>query len=146
MKKIFFLLLGIVCFLSVPVRILAQHTAGPFEEVNPIPEGKAVVYIYRVSTYAIAIHYKINANDRPVINSPLGVNTYMVYIADPGNLQLWAQMGSHKENLDLDLVAGKSYFVEGSVVSDAFVSMPNLNLVSEEKALKKIRKCKRLVD
>jgi len=36
--------------------------------------------------------------------------------------------------------------VEGSVVSDAFVSMPNLNLVSEEKALKKIRKCKRLAD
>jgi len=146
MKKIFFLLLGMVYSLSVPISIFAQHTAGTFEEVNPIPERKAVVYIYRVSTYAIAIHYKINANDKLVINSPLGVNTYMVYIADPGNLQLWAQMGSHKENLDLDVVAGKSYFVEGSVVSNALVSMPNLNLVSEEKALKKIRKCKRLVD
>jgi hypothetical protein len=146
MKKQVFLLLALACLISAPISIIAQHTAGPFEALNPIPEGKAVVYIYRVSTYAVAIHYKINANDRPVMNTPLSVNTYMVYIADPGNVQLWAQMGSHKETLDLDLVAGKSYFVEGSVVSDAFVSMPNLNQVSEEKALKRIRKCKRLVE
>ena len=146
MKKSLFLLFSLVCILLKPAGGIAQHTAGHFEAMSPIPSGKAVVYIFRVSTYAFAIHYKINANDRPVMNTPLSVNTYMVYIGDPGSIKLWAQMGNHKEDLDLDLVAGKSYFVEGSVVSDAFVSMPNLNLISEEKALKKIYKCKKIVE
>ena len=146
MKRQISLLLALACFIAAPVRIIAQHTAGYFEALNPIPEGKAVVYIYRVSSYAAAIHYKVNANDEPVMHMALYIDGYMVYLADPGKLELWAQMGKHREGIDLDVVAGKSYFVEGSVVSDSWTSMPHFTLVPKDKALKQIHKCKRLVE
>ena len=145
MRKSAFLLLIWSSFMMLPTLLTAQHTSTPFEEIT-IPAGKAVVYIYRVSTYAVAIHYRVNANDRPVMNTHLYIDSYMVYLADPGKVELWAEMGKHHESLTVDAEAGKSYFVEGSVVSDAWTSMPHFTLVPEEKALKKIRKCRLLVE
>jgi hypothetical protein len=146
MKNQIFSFFVLLCCIAFPPAIQAQHSNSSFEEVSEIPKGKAVVYIYRVSSYAVAIRYKVNANDKPVMTSPLRIGYYMVYFADPGKLELWAEMGKHHENINLDIEAGKSYFVEGSVVSDAWVSMPKFELVPAERALKKIHKCKLLSD
>lgn len=146
MEKQFFLLLALVCFISAPLSIIAQHTTTPFEELKEIPAGKAVIYIYRVSTYAVAIHYRVNADDKPVMNTHLFIGGYMVYLANPGKVELWAEMGKQRESISLDVEAGKSYFVEGSVISGAWTSKPCFTLISPEKALKKIHKCKLLVD
>lgn len=146
MKKYFFLFLALAGFISKPASIIAQHTTTPFEELREIPAGKAVVYIFRVSTYAVAIHYRVNANDRPVMNTHLSIGGYMVYLADPGNLELWAEMGKHHESVTLNVEAGKSYFVEGSVISDAWTSRPCFTVVTRENALRKIRRCKLLVE
>ncbi len=146
MKNYFFLFLALAGFILKPVNIIAQHTTTPFEELKEIPAGKAVIYIYRVSTYAVAVHYRVNANDQPVINTHLYIGGYMVYLANPGKIELWAEMGKHHESITLDVEAGKSYFVEGSVISDAWTSRPCFTLVSRENALRKIYKCKLLVD
>jgi hypothetical protein len=146
MKKYFFLFLALAGFIIKPVNIVAQHTTTPFEELNEIPAGKAVIYIYRVSTYAVAVHYRVNANDKPVMNTHLYIGGYMVYLANPGKVELWAEMGKHHESTTLDVEAGKSYFVEGSVISDAWTSRPCFTLVSRENALRKINKCRLLVD
>ena len=146
MKNYFFLFLLLAGFILKPVNIIAQRTTTPFEELNEIPAGKAVIYIYRVSTYAVAIHYRVNANDKPIMNTHLYIGGYMVYLADPGKIELWAEMGKHHENITLDVETGKSYFVEGSVISDAWTSKPCFTLVPRENALRKIYKCKLLVD
>ena len=146
MKNQFILLFSWAALLFLPVITVAQHTTTPFRELDEIPSGKAVIYLYRISTYAVAIRYKVNANDKPVMNTPLYIDGYMVYLANPGKTEIWAEMGKHHESISLDVEAGKSYFVEGSVVSDSWTSRPSFTLVQREQALKKLHKCRLLID
>jgi hypothetical protein len=114
--------------------------------VKEIPAGKAVIYTYRISTYAAAIHYKVNANDNPVMDSPLLIGSYMVYFADPGKVNLWSETGKHRGDINLEVKAGKSYFVEGFIKSDAWTSKPGFTEVPEQVALKAIHKCRLITD
>ena len=138
--------MALACFITAPVGIIAQHTTTFFKELKDIPADKAAVYIYRISTYDAGVHYNINANDKPVMTSDLYIGTYMVCLADPGKLELSAQMGKHRGAVSLNVDAGKSYFVEASIKSDAWTSKPCFTPIPKETALKTIRRCRLLVD
>jgi hypothetical protein len=85
-----------------------------FTPVKIIPEGKALVYIYRPgSIVGAAVSYTINANDAKVCGARLKNKSYMVYFADPGRYTFWAQVSNTRRAVDLDVEAGKTYYVKG---------------------------------
>ncbi len=106
-----------------------------FEPVKEIPEGKALVYIYRPgSMVGAAVHYTVNANDEKVSEAHLRNKTYLVYFPEPGRYTFWAQVTNTRREVDLDVEAGKTYYVRGDCCE--FI-LPEL-----EKAEKEIVKCK----
>ena len=106
-----------------------------FEPVKEIPEGKALVYIYRPgSMVGAAVHYTVNANDKKVSEAHLRNKSYLVYFAEPGRYTFWAQVTNTRREADLDVEAGKTYYVRGDCCE--FI------IPSFEKAEKEIVKCK----
>jgi hypothetical protein len=108
--------------------------AQKFEPVKEIPEGKALVYIYRPgSMVGAAVHYTVNANDEKVSEAHLRNNSYLVFFANPGRYTFWAQVTNTRREVDLDVEAGKIYYVRGDCCE---FKIPTL-----EKAEKEIVKC-----
>lgn len=106
-----------------------------FSPVKEIPEGKALVYIYRPgSMVGAAVHYTVNANDEKVSEDHLRNKTYLVFFAEPGRYTFWAQVTNTRREVDLDIEADKTYYVRGNCCE--FI-IPDL-----EKAKKEIVKCK----
>jgi len=106
-----------------------------FEPVKEIPEGKALVYIYRPgSMVGAAVHYTVNANDDKVSEYHLRNKSYLIFFAEPGRYTFWAQVSNSRREVDLDVEAGKTYYVRGDCCE--FI-IPDL-----EKAKKEIVKCK----
>jgi len=106
-----------------------------FEPVKEIPEGKALVYIYRPgSMVGAAVHYTVNANDDNISEYHLRNKSYLIFFAEPGRYTFWAQVSNSRREVDLDVEAGKTYYVRGDCCE--FI-IPDL-----EKAKKEIVKCK----
>ena len=106
-----------------------------FEPVKEIPEGKALVYIYRPgSMVGAAVHYTVNANDDKVSEYHLRNKSYLIFFAEPGRYTFWAQVSNSRREVDLDVEAGKTYYVRGDCCEFIIPDM--------EKAQKEIVKCK----
>jgi hypothetical protein len=106
-----------------------------FNPVNEIPDGKALVYIYRPgSIVGAALSYTVNANDVKVSVARLKNKSYLVYFAEPGRYTFWAQVTNTRRAVDLDVEAGKIYYVRGDCCT---LIIPPL-----EKAKKEIVNCK----
>ncbi len=106
-----------------------------FSPVKEIPKGTALVYIYRPgSMVGAAVHYSVNANDEKVSECHLRNKTYLVFFAEPGRYTFWAQVTNTRREVDLDVEAGKTYYVRGNCCE--FI-IPDL-----ERAKKEIVKCK----
>jgi hypothetical protein len=146
MKKQILRFIALIGIISAPLCVMAQHTTTRFQEVTDIPAGKALVYIYRAGGIGVAVHYTVNANDKPVMRTHLYNDSYMVYFANPGRLELWAETAHQRENIILDVVAGQTYYVDSEVQMGTWVGRPSFTLVPAEKAQKKIHKCKLLED
>jgi len=145
MKKVLLLVCILCGFLIVPQVAKAQKKTTRFQEVKEIPANKAVVYIFRVGSYGFAVHYTVNANDTPVSPVHLYTGGYFVYYADPGKTEFWAKVAEGESHIVLDIEAGKSYFIKGSVKMGTIVGRPFLKEVPADVGLKKIKKCKLLV-
>jgi hypothetical protein len=105
-----------------------------FTPVEEIPEGKALVYIYRPgSMVGAAVHYTVNANDEVVSENHLRNKTYLVFFADPGRYTFWAQVTNTRREVDLDVEAGQTYYVRGDCCT--FI------IPETEEAEKEITKC-----
>lgn len=140
------LLAGFLCgLLIIPEAAQAQKKTTRFQEVKEIPANKAVVYIFRVGSYGFAVHYTVNADDTPVSPVHLYTGGYLVYFADPGKTEFWAKVAEGESHIVLDIEAGKSYFIQGSVKMGMIVGRPFLKEVPASVGLKKIKKCKLLV-
>ena len=125
-RTLFILIIVITCN-----DVLSQK----FEPVKEIPEGKALVYIYRPgSMVGAAVHYTVNANDEKVSEAHLKNKTYLVYFAEPGKYRFWGQVTYTIREVNLDVEAGKTYYIRGNCCE--FI------IPSEEDAKKEIVKCK----
>lgn len=130
MKAVFKVLI-VMSFLLVSNYIFSQK----FTPVENIPEGKALIYIYRPGKFVGgAAHYTVNANDEKVSEKHLRNNTYLVYFAEPGKYHFWARSGGTKRDVHIEVEANKTYYVRGTCCK---FSIPDL-----EKAKKEIIKCK----
>jgi len=126
-----------------------RYLTTEYSSVEKIPDGKAVVYIYRVKALGTAVHYTVNADKKPVSDLDLYLKGYLVYYADPGETTFWAEIegsGHERTKVTIDIQEGKSYYIEGSVKMGAAVGGPHLEHVSKEEGRKEIQKCKLIAE
>lgn len=106
-----------------------------FSPIKEIPDGKALVYIYRPKNMVGgALHYTVNANDEKVSEYHLRNKSYLVYFAEPGRYTFWAQVTNTRRAVDLDVEAGKTYYIRAT--------WGEFIIPDTEKAEEEIVKCK----
>lgn len=142
------LMLGLlVCF--TPSRSIGQnkYMTTKFAPVESIPEGKAVIYIYRMAEFTgSAVHYSLNVNDVPLSRIHLYNGGYFVYFADPGQHVFTAEVAKESTTAVVNAEAGQVYFVKGSIRTGTWVGRPYLETVDNGIGEREIVKCKLLVD
>jgi hypothetical protein len=106
-------ILNLLCFF-VLIFIFPSSFSQKFQTVTSIPDGKALVYIYRPgSMVGAAVHYTVNVNNDKVSDAHLKNKSYLVYFAEPGTNIFWATVTNTRREINLDVEAGKTYYVRG---------------------------------
>ena len=102
----------------------------PFVEDN-VPDGKALIYIYRVAGMG-EFDPLVIAKTGPV--KTLAMDTYIAYVTDPGTVKLWLVSLGTKE-LQIEAVAGQIYYITVGLNPPAFMgpAVPNLFFKCETK-------------
>jgi len=130
-------------FLSILIGFLPLLgcAAGPaFTKIEKIPEDAGLVYIYRPgSAFGAAVSYDVKANGIPVTRLTPG--GYYPHFAKPGETEFSAKTES-TSSITLDVKAGQTYYVKGTVGVGILVGRPHLVLVPAEIGEKEIVKCK----
>jgi len=125
------------------VFVAACVSGPPFKKVETIPEGSALVYVYRPDHFAGSIvSFDVSAGKNLV--SWIGNGSYYPYIASPGEIEFWAKTES-KASVTLDVKAGETYYVRASVSIGAFVGRPFLEIVTTQVGEDEIRECKLVI-
>jgi len=105
-----------------------------FEPVQKLPDGKALIYIYRIgSMVGAAVAYPVYANQDEISECALKNDSYLYYFAKPGKYSIWDQDGTTDRIVALNVEAGKTYYVRANCCE---FSLPPL-----EQAVKEIAKC-----
>lgn len=105
-----------------------------------VPANRAAVYVYRPGKFVGgALSPNVQANGVPL--SDLNAGGYFVYFAAPGELTLTARTEA-TTSVTLDIKAGETYYVQGSIGVGFFVGHPHLVIVSRDVGEKEIKDCK----
>jgi hypothetical protein len=120
--------------------LLGCATGPAFTKIEKIPEDTGLVYIYRPgSAFGAAVSYDVKANGNPITHLTPG--GYYAYLAKPGEIEFSAKTES-TSSLTLDVKAGQTYYIKGTVGVGIIVGRPRLALVTAEIGEKEIVKCK----
>lgn len=112
----------------------------PFEPVPPVPQDKALVYIYRQPSFiGGGVYYTVNAGKQPL--RKLYNGGYFPFVADPGEVELWAETES-RSSVTLDLKPGETKYVKGTVGIGFIVGRPTLSVVDAAVGAVEIKECK----
>jgi len=143
-KSLFFFLLTWLTLAPGMLFSQGHYLTTPFQKVESIPDGKALIYLYRPKNYTgSAVHYAVNLNGEALFPH-LYNGSYMVLFVDPGKQEFYAEVAKQYTAVVVEAEAGQTYFVRGSVVSGVWVGGPKLELAPEILAMKEIGKCKLL--
>ncbi len=133
-------LIPILSLLAVALALGGCATLGaPFAPDSQLPADRADVYLYRTSAMGAAITPTVYANKVPLLSLPPG--GYFVYRALPGELTL-EQHTEATTSVTLDVKAGETYYVKGTVGMGFFVGHPHLVIVPKEEGEGEVRQCK----
>jgi hypothetical protein len=120
--------------------LLGACAGGPkFTPDTAAQSDRATVYIYRPGSFGAAVRPNVNANGVPL--AEMQAQGYFVYHAAPGELELTAKTEA-SSSVTLDIKAGQTYYVKGSVGMGFFVGHPHLVIVSNDVGAKEIAECK----
>src|SRR5437773_2374430 len=122
---------------------LGQVPGEVFKRIDAIPSGKALVYIYRSSGMGALVSYDVKANGKVV--TTLYSGTYYPYVSDPGEIEFSAKTEA-SDSVTIDVKAGQTYFLKGTVGVGFFVGHPHLTVVQAEEAEKEIGDRKQILD
>ena len=118
---------------------------GPaFSSLEPVAAGKGHLYLYRKSgVYAPAAKYKVHSKDGGLVGE-LYNGSYLLLPLSPGRHQFTVDERGFAgpKSFDIDVQAGKSYFVEydsglGMILGTGHLSFSRER--SEEQALQDLR-------
>lgn len=112
----------------------------PFMPLVSVPSGKAVVYLYRPSSFVgSAISFTVNAGEMPVIT--LSNGGYFPYVTAPGRISFWAKTEAESFVI-IDVQAGMEYYLKGTVGMGVFVGRPHLQQIPPDLGRLEILDCK----
>jgi len=131
----------ILVVFSVGLFLLPGCATGPkFTKIDDIPEGKAVVYIYRpASPIGAAVSYQVIANGAHIM--PMVNGGYFAYYAKPGENEFSAATET-MSSVTLDVKTGQSYYIKSTVGVGMFVGRPRLAVMPADVGEKEIANCK----
>jgi hypothetical protein len=111
-----------------------------FELVTGTPSDQSVVYIYRPSSFVGGgVSYTVYSGKKAI--TKLYNGGYYPYVTAPGEVELWAETES-KSSVTVDVKAGETKYVKGTVGVGFFIGRPNLSIVDPAVAQTEIKECK----
>ena len=125
----------------------ACAASGPrYETAAAPPAGKGLVYIYRPGKFmgggvVFDVHAGPKVDNRAIVELQSG--GYYPYYAEPGELELWSKTES-TSSVTVDVRAGETAYVRGSIGVGFFVGRPSLEVVDKGTGEREIRECKLL--
>ena len=129
-----------LALLAVALALGGCATLGaPFAPDTQAPADRADVYVYRISAMGAAIAPTVYANQVPLLGLP--PSGYFVYRALPGELTL-EQRTEATSFVTLDIKAGETYYVKGSVRMGFSLGHAHLVIVAKEDGEREVRECK----
>ena len=132
--------LPLVGFLTGFLLLVGCAASGPkFAPLDSIPEGKALVYIYRPnSIIGGAIRFHVAVGGERIVYLIRG--GYYPYFADPGETTFWARTEAKAETTEY-LEAGETYYLKGGVGIGLMVGRPRLSFEDADAGAKAVKKC-----
>lgn len=124
---------------SVPMADAQRDASAKTFAVAP---GKANIYVYRNESMGASVKMDVALNDKPVGQTV--AKTYMVLEVLPGKHKLSSE-AENTSTLDLDVSAGRNYFVWQEVKMGVLYARNRLQLVDEAAGREGVAECK-LVD
>jgi hypothetical protein len=114
---------------------------GPvYTKVDMVPPNKGLVYIYRPGSFVGGgISYDVKVGDAPV--TTLYNGGYFPYFSNPGEVEFWAKTET-KSAVTLDVKAGETYFIKGTIGVGFLMGRPHLLVVPNDLGAKEIADCK----
>lgn len=140
------LLFSVITLLSScysPAKIVGTNESILGKNIAPKiipPEGKALIYIVRrPAFYAAAFQFGVDM-DRKLIGHTQA-NRFLYIYADPG-IRRFVGHGENKSNLELEVEAGKTYYIEQKTRIGGFFPRNKLVLLDEKEGRRKLSYCK----
>jgi hypothetical protein len=104
--------------------------------------GKGLVYLYRTGkVFGAMVGYDVLDNNVKIGGLPIG--SYFVYQAAPG-LHVFTASTESTSAATLQVEAGKTYYVQGTLGVGMFVGRPHLYIVRADEGAKAIPRLKRV--
>lgn len=116
---------------------------GPvYQKAEEIPLDSGLVYIYRPSSFVGGgVSYDVKVGDTSITRLYNG--GYYPYFSAPGEVEFWAQTET-RSAVTLDVKAGETYYIKGTVGVGLLMGRPHLMVVPAEIAINEIVDCKLL--
>ena len=114
---------------------------GPvYQKAELAPNDKGLVYIYRPSSFVGGgVSYDVKVGEIPV--TTLYNGGYYPYFSSPGEIEFWAKTES-RSAVTLDVEAGETYFIKGTVGVGFLIGRPHLSVETNENGTLEIATCK----
>jgi hypothetical protein len=135
MNKPKFFLITIFTLLSIAA--YCQQDSTSF--LKPTDE-EALVYVMRPSNLGFALGFSI-ACDNTLLGTTKG-KRYVQGLVKPGIHKITASGGEKDAELEINVEAGKTYYIEQKIKMGLVLARTKLELVTEEEGIKLLAKCK----
>ena len=120
---------------------MAPKEQDDLRKAFPAPsDGMSGIYIFRDSSFGAALKKTIYIDKKPI--GETAPNTYFYHEVAAGQHTLSTESEFSENDLKIDTVIGRNYFVDQNIKMGLFVGGANLKLVSEEDGKKGVLKCK----
>jgi hypothetical protein len=145
MRKVSVILIALTVFIPGILFSLSCTTLGPVFKKETVPEGKAIVYIYRQKKYMDSglKYYVVEANGLRVAGLYNG--GYFPYITKPGLIEFKSR-AEYTNSVKTNIKAGQIYYLRLSVEKGTLVGRPVLKFVQSEVGEKEITTCKLITE
>ncbi len=104
------------------------------------PEGKALVYIVRSKKAGFLIKFHVYFNEN-YIGATKGKN-FLYAIVDPGHYVVLSKSFENKHEIEIDVEAGKTYFILQKVRVGVVAARVKMYLTDEVEGRTRLNKCK----
>jgi Protein of unknown function (DUF2846) len=111
----------------------------PYKSIDPIPQGKGVVYVYHDPASFTPYAFTIKLDGKDLV--ALKPGAYYPFISNPGEVQLSASLET-TASITVDVKAGQARYVRFYLTRGVMVNRPNLVEVSREAAEPSITECR----